>query len=86
MYTDYGIEKGELTHIYDHDALVQFTQLGMGISMIAKSLIAKFKIEYYTEAPEAYRNIGLYLITRAEHQFTPIEKQFIGLSDTIESV
>ena len=38
--------KGELTHIYDHEALVNFTQLGMGISMIAKSLIKKFNIQY----------------------------------------
>lgn len=83
IYTDYHLTKGELTHIYDHEALVQFTQLGMGISMIAKSLIKKFNIQYYREAPEQYRNIGLYLIARSEHVFTPIEKQFIGLNDQL---
>ena len=83
IYTDYNLIKGELTHIYDHEALVQFTQLGMGISMIAKSLIKKFNIQYYREAPEQYRNIGLYLIARSEHVFTSIEKQFIGLNDQL---
>ncbi|MBF7682528.1 LysR family transcriptional regulator [Acinetobacter sp. B5B] len=86
IYADYGIKKGEMTQIYDHDALIQFTQLGMGISMIAQSLISKFNIQYYREAPAQYRNIGLYLIARSEHQFTPIEKQFIGLSDAIETI
>lgn len=83
IYAEYQIPKGELTHIYDHEALVQFTQLGMGISMIAKSLISKFNIQYYRETPAAYRKIGLYLIARSEHVFTSIEKQFIGLSDSL---
>ena len=83
IYTDYHLTKGELTHIYDHEALVHFTQLGMGISMIAKSLINKFNIQYYRETPEQYRDIGLYLIARSEHVFTPIENQFIGLNDQL---
>lgn len=83
IYTDYHLTKGELTHIYDHEALVHFTQLGMGISMIAKSLIKKFNIQYYRETPEQYRDIGLYLIARSEHIFTPIENQFIGLNDQL---
>ncbi|MEB3754214.1 LysR family transcriptional regulator [Acinetobacter sp. MD2(2019)] len=84
IYAEDQIPKGELIHIYDHEALVQFTQLGMGISMIAKSLLAKFKIKYYKDAPEAYRHIGLYLIARNGHVFTPIEKQFIGLTDALD--
>jgi DNA-binding transcriptional LysR family regulator len=80
---DYQIKKGETTHIFDHEALIQFTQLGMGISMIAKSLIEKFNIQYYMEIPEQYRNIGLYLIARNDHVFTPIEKQFVGLNDQL---
>ncbi|MEG0344493.1 MAG: LysR family transcriptional regulator [Acinetobacter sp.] len=83
IYTDYQINKGETTHIYDHEALIQFTQLGMGISMIAKSLIPKFNIQYYADIPEQYRDIGLYLIARNDHVFTPIEKQFIGLNDQL---
>jgi len=83
IYTDYNLTKGELTHIYDHEALIHFTQLGMGISMIAKSLIEKYKIQYYRETPEQYRDIGLYLIARQDHVFTPIEKQFIGLNDAL---
>ena len=81
--TDYQIKKGEMTHIFDHEALIQFTQLGMGISMIAKSLIDKFNIQYYMDVPEQYREIGLYLIARHDHAFTPIEKQFIGLNDQL---
>ena len=85
IYADYGLNKGEFTHIYDHEALIHFTQLGMGISMLAKSLIEKFKIQYYREIPEQYRDIGLYLITRSDHVFTPIEKQFIGLNDSLQN-
>ena len=85
IYADYGLTKGEFTHIYDHEALIHFTQLGMGISMLAKSLIEKYKIQYYREIPEQYRNIGLYLIARSDHVFTPIEKQFIGLNDTLQN-
>ncbi|MEG0483176.1 MAG: LysR family transcriptional regulator substrate-binding protein, partial [Acinetobacter sp.] len=83
IYTDYQLTKGESTHIYDHEALIQFTQLGMGISMIAKSLIPKFNAQYYMDIPEQYRDIGLYLIARNDHVFTPIERQFIGLNDQL---
>ena len=86
IYQDYHLTKGELTHIYDHEALVNFTQLGMGISMIAKSLIQKFNIQYYRETPEPYRNIGLYLIARNDHVFTPIEKQCIDLNDSLDQI
>lgn len=82
LYIDHQLNKGQLTHIYDLEALIQFTQLGMGISMIAKSLISKYKIPYYMDIPEQYRNIGLYLIARHDHIFTPIENQFVGLNDT----
>ncbi len=49
IYADYGLTKGEFTHIYDHEALIHFTQLGMGISMLAKSLIEKYKGEFKHE-------------------------------------
>ena len=83
IYDDYQLTKGEFTHIHDHEALIQFTQLGMGISMIAKSLLQKFNIQYYMDVPEQYRHIGLYLICRNDHIFTPIEKQFIDLHDSL---
>lgn len=86
IYNEYGLTKGELTHIHDHEALIQFSQLGMGISMIAKSLLNKFNIQYYRESPKKYRDIGLYLIARHDHVFTPIEKQFIGLNDSIQKI
>ena len=83
IYANYQLTKGETTHIHDHEALIQFTQLGMGISMIAKSLIPKFNIQYYMDIPEQYRDIGFYLIARNDHVFTPIERQFIGLNDQL---
>ena len=85
LFIDHQLHKGELTYIHDLEALIQFTQLGMGISMIAKSLISKYNIQYYMEIPEQYRNIGLYLIARYDHVFTPIENQFIGLNDARNS-
>lgn len=84
IYAEHPISKGEMIHIYDHEALIHFTQLGMGISMIAKSLIQKYNIQYYMNIPKQYRDIGLYLIARKEHEFTPIEKQFIGLNDALK--
>ena len=83
IFSDYQLTKGELTHIFDHEALIHFTQLGMGIAVVARSLIKKFNIQYYMDIPEQYRNIGLYLIARSEHVFTPIEKQFIELNDAL---
>ena len=83
IFSDYQLTKGELTHIHDHEALIHFTQLGMGIAVVARSLIQKFNIQYHMDIPEQYRNIGLYLIARSEHVFTPIEKQFIELNDSL---
>lgn len=83
IYHDYDLTKGVTTQIFDHEALIHFTQLGMGVSMLAKSLLNKFDIQYYVDAPQQYRDIGLYLIARNDHVFTPIEKQFVGLNDTL---
>ena len=83
IFSDFQLTKGELTHIHDHEALIHFTQLGMGIAVVARSLIQKFNIQYHMDIPEQYRNIGLYLIARSEHVFTPIEKQFIELNDSL---
>ncbi len=84
IYTERNLSQGELVHIYDYQALINFTQLGMGISMIAKSLLKKYDIQYYKELPDQYRNIGLYLVARHDQVFTPIEKQFIELNESLE--
>lgn len=83
IYSELQLSKGEMTHINDYEALMHFTQLGMGISMVTKSLAKKFGIQYYIEIPEKYRRIGQYLIARNDHVFTPIEKQLIGLNDSL---
>ncbi|QOW45332.1 MULTISPECIES: LysR family transcriptional regulator [Acinetobacter] len=83
IYIDHGLTKGEMIHINDYEALVHFTQLGMGVSLVTRSLAQKYTVQYKMEIPEQYRHIGLYLITRKEHVFTPIEKQFIGLNDQL---
>lgn len=83
IYQDYQINKGEFTHINDYEALIHFTQLGMGVSVVTKSVAKKFGLQYFMEIPEKYRHIGLYLITRHDHILTPIEKQFIGLNERL---
>lgn len=84
IYLDHTLNKGEMIHINDYEALVNFTQLGMGVSLVTRSLAQKYNVQYKMEIPEQYRHIGLYLIARDEHIFTPIEKQFIGLNDQIK--
>ncbi|WOE42571.1 LysR family transcriptional regulator [Acinetobacter chinensis] len=83
MYQDHHLVKGEMTHINDYEALIHFTQLGMGVSMVTRSLAQKYDVQYLMEIPEQYRHIGLYLIARSDHIFTPIEKQFIALNDAL---
>ncbi len=83
MYQDNHLIKGEMTHINDYEALIHFTQLGMGVSMVTRSLAQKYDVQYLMEIPEQYRHIGLYLIARSDHIFTPVEKQFIALNDAL---
>lgn len=83
LFQDFQIERGEQTHINDYESLVNFTQLGLGIAMVTKTVAKKYHIEHYLEIPKPYRDIGLYLIARNDHVFTPIEKQFIGLNDQL---
>ncbi len=83
MYQDHHLVKGEMTHINDYEALIHFTQLGMGVSMVTRSLAQKYDVQYLMEIPEQYRHIGLYLIARSDHIFTPVEKQFIALNDAL---
>ncbi|WP_347463778.1 LysR family transcriptional regulator [Acinetobacter thermotolerans] len=83
MYSDFHIQKAETIMIHDLEALINFTQIGMGISMIAKSIAEQYQIEYFREIPAQYKEIGLYLVTRNDHAFSPLENQFIGLNDTL---
>lgn len=79
------IQTAGSTQINDLEALIKFTQLGMGVSLLARSLLDKFQVQYYRALPEEHRHIGLYLISRPDHVFSPIEKQFLGLHEQMEA-
>lgn len=81
LFQSFQCTKGDLIQIYDHEAMIQFTQIGMGISIVTRSVVNKFNLHYYRQLPEHFRHIGLYLISRKNHVFTNIEKRFIRLND-----
>lgn len=83
IYHQLNIEKGEHIEVGELETLVQFAMMGMGISLVAKRSIKRYKIDNYLEVPSVYRFMNYYLITRLNHEFTPIEKQFIELNESI---
>ena len=85
IYEDFDLPQGNFVHIGDIESLIQFSQLGLGITLATKSLVARHNIDYFIEIPKQYRQIDYYLIARSEHTFTPIEKHFIELNDVLEN-
>ncbi|MNG30790.1 hypothetical protein D3C84_1164770 [compost metagenome] len=82
---DLNIEQGEIIEVGDPETLVQFAMLGMGISLVSKRIANRYNINNYLEVPLSYRNVNYYLITRLNHEFTPIEKQFIELNNSLSN-
>ena len=90
IYVSLNIEQGDIIEVGDPETLVQFALMGMGISLVSKRIANRYNINNYLEVPSPYRYTDFYLISRLNYEFTPIEKQFIelnnSLSDTFKGI
>ncbi|MEC0789911.1 LysR substrate-binding domain-containing protein, partial [Bacillus haynesii] len=86
IFEDLNIQQGEIIEVGDPESLVQFALMGMGISLVSKRIVDRYNINNYLEVPSSYRYVDLYLITRLNHKFTPIEKQFIELNNSLSDI
>ncbi|GAB0167926.1 LysR family transcriptional regulator [Lysinibacillus sp. CTST325] len=80
------ITQGEIIEVGDPETLLQFATMGMGITLISKRIARRYNIEQYLDVPSPFRFVDLYLITRLNHEFTPIERQFIELTNSIDEM
>ncbi|MEH7589899.1 LysR family transcriptional regulator [Priestia megaterium] len=80
------IEQGEVIEVGDPETLVQFALMGMGISLVSKRIAHRYNIINYLEVPSSYRYTDIYLISRLNYEFTPIEKQFIELNNSLSNI
>ena len=83
IFTGLDIEHGEIIEVGEFETLVQFALMGMGISLVSKRIANRYKINNYLEVPSLYKYIDFYLITRLNHELTPLEKQFIELNNSL---
>jgi DNA-binding transcriptional LysR family regulator len=80
------IQQGEVIEVGDPETLVQFALMGMGISLVSKRIAHRYNISNYLEVPSSYRYTDIYLISRLNYEFTPIEKQFIELNNSLSNI
>ncbi|MEN1938232.1 LysR family transcriptional regulator [Paenibacillus sp. 102] len=85
IFKDMKIQQDEIIEVGDPESLVQFALMGMGISLVSKRIASRYNIDNYLEVPSPYKYVDLYLITRLNHEFTPIEKQFIELNNSLSN-
>ncbi|MGV4968417.1 LysR family transcriptional regulator [Priestia aryabhattai] len=83
IYASLNIEQGDIIEVSDPETLVQFALMGMGISLVSKRIANRYNINNYLEVPSPYRYTDFYLISRLNYEFTPIEKQFIELNNSL---
>lgn len=83
IFADLKIDHGETIEVGDIDAIIQFAVMGMGISLIPKRLAIHKHISSFFEMPSLNTSVDLYLITRSNHELTPIERQFVQLSQSL---
>ncbi|QPQ30838.1 LysR family transcriptional regulator [Lysinibacillus sp. JNUCC 51] len=86
MYSSFNITQGEIIEVGDPESLLQFAMIGMGISLVSKRIARRYNIEQYLDVPSPFSFVDLYLITRLNHEFTPIERQFIELTNSIDEM
>ncbi|MGE7998094.1 LysR family transcriptional regulator [Lysinibacillus sp. NPDC093190] len=84
IYRSLSITHGEIIEVGDSETLIQFAMMGMGITLVSKRIASRYNIEQYLDIPSSFRYVDLYLITRFNHEFTPIERQFIELTNSID--
>ncbi|UFT99945.1 LysR family transcriptional regulator substrate-binding protein [Radiobacillus kanasensis] len=80
IYTDHNIKQGEIIEVGDFETLVEFSTIGMGISVVSKQIVNRFNVKNYLQVPSPYKYIDLYLISRLNHKFSYLEKQLIERS------
>lgn len=85
IYVSLNIEQGDIIEVGDPETLVQFALMGMGISLVSKRIANRYNINNYLEVPSPYRYTDFYLISRLNYEFTPIEKQFIELNNSLSN-
>ncbi|MUL32045.1 HTH-type transcriptional regulator YofA [Bacillus megaterium] len=83
IYVSLNIEQGDIIEVGDPETLVQFALMGMGISLVSKRIANRYNINNYLEVPSPYGYTDFYLISRLNYEFTPIEKQFIELNNSL---
>jgi len=86
MYRSLNITHGEIIEVGDSEALIQFAMMGMGITLVSKRIASRYNIQQYLDISSPFRFVDLYLITRLNHEFTPIERQFIELTNSIDEM
>ncbi|KOS04056.1 LysR family transcriptional regulator [Paenibacillus polymyxa] len=83
MYQDMQLTHGEVVEVGVFDTMVQFSLMGMGITLMSKKLARQFKVTSYLPAPPTFGYMDTYLITRPNHEMTAIEHKFIEIKNTI---
>jgi DNA-binding transcriptional LysR family regulator len=83
IYVSLNIEQGDIIEVGDPETLVQFALMGMGISLVSKRIANRYNINNYLKVPSPYRYTDFYLISRLNYEFTPIEKRFIELNNSL---
>lgn len=86
MYRSLNITHGEIIEVGDSETLIQFAMMGMGITLVSKRIANRYNIQQYLDIPSSFKYVDLYLITRLNHEFTPIERQFIELTNSIDEM
>ncbi|OUY09118.1 LysR family transcriptional regulator [Acinetobacter populi] len=80
LYQQFMLPPPEKIYISELEDLIALSQLGLGIALIARRLTTKYEVKQYVEIPEQYRSMKGYIISRKQHQFSPLEQQFIEAS------
>lgn len=75
-----GIQLGPRTEVSVFETLIQLASLGMGVSLISKTIAQQFGVTDYMELPQQYRYIDKYLVTRQNYEMSPLEKLFFETS------
>ncbi|WP_212951928.1 LysR family transcriptional regulator [Paenibacillus cookii] len=78
-----GIKQGPKTEVGVFETLLQLSSLGMGVTLISKTIARQFGVTDYFELPPGDRYIEKYLVTRQNYELSPLERQFVEISHFI---
>lgn len=83
LYNELDVPHTDNIQISEMDELINFSQVGLGVSLVPERLIKQYDVQHYVTLPPAHhKTMKAYIVSRKQYTFSEVEKYFIALTQS----